>query len=252
MRWGLVGAGTIARRQTIGALGAAGREIALVVSAPAVRARDFTAQHGIGTATDDLAAMFADPLIRALHVASPSGQHHAQALTLIAVGLACAVRNSAGDDRGSGVRIGPASDLAGAVFATTHHLRGCGSRRMIRSPIQSGRIGRMVSPRLLHAGNLPANLPGWRINDPGAGGGVVPDIPARVADLARFLPGKTRVRGRPECCPRLGPGGQAVSDVGLDHALGRDGAKPRKLYPPLRRIGGGGAWHRKLDLCRGE
>lgn len=59
MRWGLVGAGTSARRQTIGALGAAGREIALVVSAPAVRARDFTAQHGIGTATDDFAAVLA-------------------------------------------------------------------------------------------------------------------------------------------------------------------------------------------------
>lgn len=86
MRWGLVGAGTIARRQMIGAQGAAGREIALVVSASAPRARDLTAQHGIGTATDDLGAMFADPLTRAVHIASPSGQHHAQALTLIAVG----------------------------------------------------------------------------------------------------------------------------------------------------------------------
>lgn len=61
MRWGLVGAGTIARRQTIGALGAAGREIALVVSAsaPRARARDLTAQHGIRTATDDFAAVLA-------------------------------------------------------------------------------------------------------------------------------------------------------------------------------------------------
>lgn len=110
----------------------------------------------------------------------------------------------------------------------------------------------MVSLRLLDAANLPAILHGWRINDPGAGGGVVPDIPARVADLARFLPGKTRVRGRPECCQGQRPGGQAVSDVGLDHALGRDDAKPRKLSPPLRRIGGGAARRRKLDLCRGE
>ena len=48
----------------------------------------------------------------------------------------------------------------------------------------------MLSLRLLHAGNLPAILQGWRINDPCAGGGVIPYIPARVADLARFLPGQ--------------------------------------------------------------
>jgi 1,5-anhydro-D-fructose reductase (1,5-anhydro-D-mannitol-forming) len=41
--------------------------------------------------------------------------------------------------------------------------------------------------------HLPPHLQGWRITDPGAGGGVIPDITVHNADVARFLLGETPV-----------------------------------------------------------
>jgi 1,5-anhydro-D-fructose reductase (1,5-anhydro-D-mannitol-forming) len=80
-----------------------------------------------------------------------------------------------------------AAGQAGRVFATNHHLRCSGSHRAIRDVIRVGRIGRVLSLRLFHAVHLPPHLRGWRIDDAGAGGGVIPDITVHDADVARFL-----------------------------------------------------------------
>ncbi|MDP2734241.1 MAG: Gfo/Idh/MocA family oxidoreductase, partial [Hoeflea sp.] len=80
-----------------------------------------------------------------------------------------------------------AAEAAGMTFGTNHHLRCSGSHRTIRDLIAEGRIGRVLSLRLFHAVHLPDSLRGWRITDPGAGGGVIPDITVHDADVARFL-----------------------------------------------------------------
>jgi 1,5-anhydro-D-fructose reductase (1,5-anhydro-D-mannitol-forming) len=80
-----------------------------------------------------------------------------------------------------------AAEMVGVTFATNHHLRCSGSHRAVRALIAAGSIGRVLSLRLFHAVHLPANLQGWRINDAGAGGGVIPDITVHDADVARFL-----------------------------------------------------------------
>jgi 1,5-anhydro-D-fructose reductase (1,5-anhydro-D-mannitol-forming) len=59
--------------------------------------------------------------------------------------------------------------------------------------IRSGRIGRILSLRIFHAVHLPPHLQGWRINDAGAGGGVIPDITVHDADVVRFLTGEDPV-----------------------------------------------------------
>lgn len=86
-----------------------------------------------------------------------------------------------------------AARTAGVTFATNHHLRRFGSHRAIRDLIVSGHIGRVLSLRLFHAVHLPPHLQGRRIDNPAAGGGVIPDITVHAADLARFLLGETPV-----------------------------------------------------------
>ena len=193
MRWGLIGASTIAEQHMIGALRSAGGDVAAVVSTTMARAQAFAAQHGIGQAGDDLAALLADPMIEAVYISSTNEKHLAQALAAVAAGkhvlcekpLAMTVAEAAGMVR--------AAASATVVFATNHHLRCSGSHRAVRDLIRSGRIGRVLSLRIFHAVHLPVSLQGWRINDPGAGGGVIPDITVHDADVARFLLGEDPV-----------------------------------------------------------
>jgi 1,5-anhydro-D-fructose reductase (1,5-anhydro-D-mannitol-forming) len=46
---------------------------------------------------------------------------------------------------------------------------------------------------VFHAVHLPEHLRGWRINDAGAGGGVIPDITVHDADTVRFHLGEDPV-----------------------------------------------------------
>lgn len=193
MRWGLIGASTIAEQHMIGAIRATGGDVAAVVSTTSARAQDYAAKHGIPAAGDALALVLDDPSIGAVYISSTNEKHRAQALAAIAASkhvlcekpLAMTVAEAAGMVR--------AAEAAGVTFATNHHLRCSGSHRAVRDLIRSGRIGRVLSLRLFHAVHLPPNLQGWRINDPAAGGGVIPDITVHDADVARFLTGEDPV-----------------------------------------------------------
>ncbi len=193
MRWVLAGASTIASQFVIGAIRASGGEIVAVVSGSAEHAASYAATHGIPAHGTDLAAALADPAVGAVYVSSTNEKHFPQAMTAIAAGkhvlcekpLAMAVAEAAA--------MVAAAGKAGLVFATNHHLRCSGSHRAIRDLIAGGRIGPVLSLRIFHAVHLPPHLQGWRINDAGAGGGVIPDITVHDADVTRFLLGEDPV-----------------------------------------------------------
>ncbi len=187
MRWGLVGASTIAAEHMIGALRSTpGAVVSWVVSGSDSHADAFASDHGIAQATTDLDAMLGDPAVDAVYISSTNEKHRAQAMAAIAAGkhvlcekpLAMAVADAAA--------MVLAAERAGVVFATNHHLRNAGSHIAIRDLVAAGRIGRVLSMRLHHAVHLPAHLQGWRINDASAGGGVIADITVHDADTVRF------------------------------------------------------------------
>lgn len=193
MNWGLVGASTIAAEHMIGALRACGADPVWVVSGSLPHAQRFAAEHEVARASDDLAVMLADPGVEAVYISSTNEKHRAQALAAIAAGkhvicekpLAMTVADAAGMVR--------AAREAGVVFATNHHLRNAGSHQAIRALMAQGKIGTVLSLRVHHAVYLPPHLQGWRVNDAGAGGGVIPDITVHDADTVRFLTGEDPV-----------------------------------------------------------
>ena len=79
------------------------------------------------------------------------------------------------------------SKAAGTTLATNHHLRNAGTHRAMREAIKSGRIGKPIAARVFHAVYLPPHLQGWRLNNPGAGAGVILDITVHDADTLRFV-----------------------------------------------------------------
>ena len=190
MRWGLIGASTIAEQHMIGAIRATGGEVAAVVSTTEARARDFAGQHAIPAYGASLSTMLDDPAIGAVYISSTNEKHHAQALAAIAAGKHVLCEKPLAMTLDEAAQMVDAAEAAGVTFATNHHLRCSGSHRAVRALIAGGSIGRVLSLRLFHAVHLPADLQGWRISDAGAGGGVIPDITVHDADVARFLLGE--------------------------------------------------------------
>ena len=193
MRWALVGASTIAAEHMIGALRGAGQDLAAVVSSNPARADEFARAHQIPLGAADLSEVLADPGIDAVYISSTNEKHHGQALAVLAAGKHVLCEKPLALTVADAVEMVQAARKAGRVFATNHHLRCSGSHRTIRDLIAGRRIGRVLSLRLFHAVHLPPHLQGWRIDNPGAGGGVIPDITVHDADVARFLLGETPV-----------------------------------------------------------
>lgn len=193
MNWGLVGASTIAAEHMIGAFRATGGVVAHVVSGNAARAAEYAAAHGIAAHGTDLAAMLADPAIGAVYISSTNDRHRAQALAAIAAGKHVICEKPLAMSVPDAVEMVKAAEAAGVVFATNHHLRNAGSHQAIRALVAAGRIGRVLSMRVFHAVHLPPHLQGWRISDPQAGGGVIPDITVHDADTVRFHLGEDPV-----------------------------------------------------------
>jgi 1,5-anhydro-D-fructose reductase (1,5-anhydro-D-mannitol-forming) len=193
MRWGLIGASSIAEGHMIAAIRATGGDIVGVASSDLTRAQGFAASNGIATRTDRIDALLALPGLEAVYISSTNEKHYPQAMAAIAAGKHVLCEKPLAMTLAEAADMVDAAQRAGRVFATNHHLRCSGSHRKLRELIQGGRIGRVLSLRLFHAVHLPPHLQGWRIDNPGAGGGVIPDITVHDADVARFLLGETPV-----------------------------------------------------------
>ncbi len=193
MRWILVGASTIAAEFMIAAFRANGHEVVSVVSSDAARGQAYAERHGIPRAFTALDAALADPDTDAVYISTTNEKHHPQALAAIAAGKHVLCEKPLAMTLDEAREMVAAAAARGVTFATNHHLRCSGSHRAIRDLIAQGRIGRVLSLRIFHAVHLPPHLQGWRIDNPAAGGGVIPDITVHDADVTRFLLGEDPV-----------------------------------------------------------
>ena len=194
MNWALIGASTIASQYMIGAIRShPGSKITWVVSGSASRAASYAKDHGIPQATTLLSDALADPDVGAVYISSTNEKHLEQALAAIAAGKHVLCEKPLAMTPADAAKMVRAAKAADVVFATNHHLRASGSHGAIRALIAGGKIGRVLSMRVFHAVELPAHLRGWRLDNPGAGGGVIPDITVHNADTVRFLLGEDPV-----------------------------------------------------------
>ena len=185
--WGLIGASTIAKEWVIGAIREAGGEVACVLSSDAVRGARFASENGIPRHTTSLDELVADPGVQAVYISTTNELHRDQTVAAARAGKHVLCEKPLAltlEDAREMVR---ACRDAGVVMGTNHHLRNAGAHRAMRQAIEDGLIGRPLAARVFHAVYLPAHLQGWRITDPGAGGGVVLDITVHDADTLRFV-----------------------------------------------------------------
>ena len=170
-----------------------GAQIDWIVSASQAHGAAFAARHGIARATTDLDAALSDATVEAVYISSTNEKHHAQAMAALSAGKHVLCEKPLAMTVAQAAEMVETARAAGLIFATNHHLRCAGSHRAIRALIAEGRIGRVLSARVLHGVELPVHLQGWRINDAAAGGGVIADITVHDADTVRFLLGEDPV-----------------------------------------------------------
>ena len=196
VRWGLIGASTIARQFMIGAIRAEGGEVAAVMSSRADRAAAYARENGIPAAFSSLDAILAAD-IDAVYISTTNELHLEQALAAARAGKHVLCEKPLALNSADAREIVAACRQAGVVMGTNHHLRNAGSHRAMREAIEAGRIGKPIAARVFHSVYLPENLQGWRITKPEAGGGVVLDITVHDTDTLRFVLQTIRWRSPP-------------------------------------------------------
>ncbi|UFX07950.1 1,5-anhydro-D-fructose reductase [Sinorhizobium meliloti] len=187
IRWGLIGASTIAREWVIGAIRAAGGEVVSVMSSSAERGEAYAAENGIAKAVTSVDDLVGDPDVDAVYISTTNELHHGQALAAIRAGKHVLCEKQLAMNLNDGCEMVLKACEAGVVLGTNHHLRNAATHRAMREAIAAGRIGRPIAARVFHAVYLPPHLQGWRLDKPEAGGGVILDITVHDADTLRFV-----------------------------------------------------------------
>jgi 1,5-anhydro-D-fructose reductase (1,5-anhydro-D-mannitol-forming) len=189
LRWGLIGASTIAAEHMIDAFRANGGEAAAVMSTNAERAARYAAKHNIAKFTTDLDAVVGDKDIDAVYISTTNELHRAQLFAAAAAGKHVLCEKPLALTLADAQAMVAECRKRGVVMGTNHHLRNAATHRAMRDAIQAGHIGKPLFARVFHGVHLPPNLQGWRIEKPGAGGGVILDITVHDADTLRFVLG---------------------------------------------------------------
>ncbi len=187
LRWGLIGASTIAAQHMIGAMRANGGEVVAVMSADPERAKAFAGDHGIAHATADLAALVDHSTIDAVYISTTNELPRDQVFAAAKAGKHVLCEKPLALNLADAKAMVAACRERGLVMGTNHHLRNAATHRAMREAIKHGRIGKPLFARVFHAVYLPPNLQGWRIDKPQAGGGVTLDITVHDADTLRFV-----------------------------------------------------------------
>lgn len=187
IKWGLIGASTIAKEWVIDAIRATGGDVTCVMSSNAERGAAYAAENNIPRAVSSLDALLNDAEINAVYISTTNELHRDQAIAAAKAGKHVLCEKPLALSLDDAHAMVTAAQDAGVVIATNHHLRNAASHRAMRDAIAKGKIGKPLSARVFHAVYLPPHLQGWRLDRPEAGGGVILDITVHDADTLRFV-----------------------------------------------------------------
>ncbi len=187
IKWGLIGASTIAREWVIGAIRAAGGEVAAVMSTDAARGAEYARANGIALSGTSLEGLLKDRGIDAVYISTTNELHRDQTIAAARAGKHVLCEKPLATSLADAHAMADECEAAGVVLGTNHHLRNAGTHRAMREALKAGRLGKPIAARVFHAVYLPPHLQGWRLNRPAAGAGVILDITVHDADTLRFV-----------------------------------------------------------------
>jgi 1,5-anhydro-D-fructose reductase (1,5-anhydro-D-mannitol-forming) len=187
LRWGLIGASTIAAEHMIGAFRANGGDAVALMSKNADRAASYAKKHGVAHATTSLKELVESKDVDAVYISTTNELHRDQVFAAAAAGKHVLCEKPLALTLTDARAMVAECRKRSVVMATNHHLRNAATHRAMREAIKQGRIGKPLFARVFHSVYLPAHLQGWRLDRTDAGGGVILDITVHDADTLRFV-----------------------------------------------------------------
>lgn len=195
VKWGVLGAGGIARRRTIpGLVMADNADLIAVMDTVAEAAEQVKAEFGAGRAYTTTEALLADPEVEAVYIASPVVYHKEQALACVAAGKHVLIEKPIALTAEEGMQVAKACDDAGVKSASGFMMRYHTYHQQLRELIAAGRLGKIVSCRAQLTCWYP-DIPGaWRQKMATSGGGSMMDMGVHCIDLIQYITGMKAVR----------------------------------------------------------
>jgi predicted dehydrogenase len=183
VRWGILGAGGIARTVGEDIAASSGSAVAAVASRDAARAAELAASLGGGRAYSSYEALVADPDIDVVYVATTHAQHRAAALLALRAGKPVLVEKPIGMNAAEAREIRSAAHDGGLLCLEAMWMRLNPTALAAWAAVAAGEIGDVVAMRadVSHAFDY---APGHRMFDPALGGGALLDLGVYAAAFA--------------------------------------------------------------------
>lgn len=189
VRWGVIGAGGIARRRTIpeGIAAAANARLDSVFDIDQAANAEVAAQFG-ATAVESVEALLARD-IDAVYIASPAREHRAHALACARAGKHTLCEKPLGMSTGEAEEMASAAQAAGVLFGTAFMMRFHTQHLAAKQLIDEGRLGRIAYARAQLSCWYPPIPGAWRQDPETGGGGSLIDMGGHCIDLLEMLLG---------------------------------------------------------------
>lgn len=199
VRWGILGAGGIARAFVAGAAGSLTATVAAVGSRDQARARAFARDNGLphAAAHGSYDALLSDPDIEAVYIATPHPYHAPWAVRAAQAGKHLLVEKPVAMNRAQTAAVVDAA-AANAVFLMEAIKDRCHPQtHTLLELIRRGAVGtvRTVRAEFGFDAGEPSDAPDNRLFNPALGGGAILDVGCYTVALVRLIAGAALGRG---------------------------------------------------------
>lgn len=241
LRWGIIGAGGIAKTFARDVPAYTRSRIATVAARDADRAEAFAADFGADRAYGSYDQLVADPGIDAIYVSTIHPMHADHALLALRAGKPVLVEKSFTMTADQARKVTDAAGQAGLFTMEAMWSRHLPHYRVIRQIIANGELGHVVSVQADHGQSLRDRA---RMVQPELGGGALLDLgiypvsflheilgkPTEMIATGRLLPGEFGISSDTHRAVQIDQGSVAVLKVdpqaGNGSAAGRPGIGP--------------------------
>ncbi|MBE0656177.1 MAG: Gfo/Idh/MocA family oxidoreductase [Bryobacteraceae bacterium] len=189
VRWGVIGAGGIARRRTIpeGIAAAGNARLDSVFDINQAANAEVAAQYD-AAAVESVEALLARD-IDAVYIASPAREHRVHALACARAGKHTLCEKPLGMSIGEAEEMAGAAQAAGVLFGTAFMMRFHTQHLAAKRLIDEGRLGKIAYARAQLSCWYPPIPGAWRQDPATGGGGSLIDMGGHCIDLLETLLG---------------------------------------------------------------
>ena len=191
LKWGVLGAGSVAQRRAIPAINKAeGAELHALLSRDAARAQRLASEYGAPKYYTTVPELLSDDALDAIYVSTPVYLHCEQVIAAAERGFHVLC------DKPMAMNTEECQQMIDACQANGVHLQICFLFRFhscfqqIKNWVQEGRLGQIVQGRVPFLKPFPIPQGAWRGNPAQGGGGCLMDLGAHGVDLLRYIIGE--------------------------------------------------------------